>query len=80
MTQVLRKDWRDDMMRRMLEFKEHKRDKFEFVTTIPIAKKWLIIRLHDLGIQFVVHNLGAGVTKITTDAGICPKCHGKGRV
>ena len=52
----------------------------ELVTAVPMAKTWFVMQLTNYGIPFAVHQLGAGVTKITTDTQICSKCHGSGRV
>jgi len=50
----------------------------EVVGWAPGAK-WLVASLAKKNIGFRVHNLGAGVKRITTETDLCPKCHGSGR-
>ncbi len=53
---------------------------YERVATESVVKKWIVFNLTRKNISFRVHNLGAGVVKITTDTSICPKCHGTGKI
>lgn len=53
---------------------------YELTTGETIVKKWVILRLTAKNIAFTVHNIGCGVTKITTDGRVCPRCHGTGKV
>lgn len=41
------------------------------------AAQWLIKELDRRQIPFKVHNLGAGVTKVTTAVNECPACRRK---
>ena len=50
---------------------------YEMTISLPMAKKWVIFELDRRSIPFKVHNLGAGVAKITTDTDTCPCCKRK---
>ncbi len=47
---------------------------FERILTYPPSKAWLVTALASYNIPFKVYNLGAGVSRITTDTDTCPCC------
>jgi hypothetical protein len=62
------------------DFKMGISKKYEVVTSFNLAKQYVIETLNTQEIPFRVLPLGAGVTKITTETDICPKCKGTGRI
>jgi len=50
----------------------------EWTFSLSIPKKFIVISLSNKNIPFKVLNLGCGISKITTDTNICPKCKGSG--
>lgn len=80
MSYRLTDSWRDHQLNNIHAYKNNTKYSLELVTAESIAKAWFIMKLNEYGINFAVYNLGGGVTKITTDATICPKCKGTGRI
>lgn len=38
------------------------------------AVQWLITEMYRIGMPYKLINLGAGVTKVTSNTEVCPKC------
>lgn len=53
---------------------------WEKIETEPLCKKFIVIQLIKRNIPYKTFNMGAGVTKITNDTTICPKCKGLGKL
>lgn len=49
----------------------------DVISQYAINTQWLIVQLSKRNIPFKVHNLGAGVKRITTTTDICPCCKQK---
>ena len=77
---ILSIPWKEAENAKMVATVKKITPKYEYTTGDPATKKWIVLRLSNLGIPFALHNLGCGVVKITTDTCVCPKCHGTGRV
>lgn len=80
MTTTLSLRWIGEMKEKIDDFQAKNSGIFEVITGISARKKWIVIQLTKRNIGFRLLNLGAGVTKITTDTEVCPKCKGTGRV
>lgn len=80
MTTTLSLRWIGEMKEKIDDFQAKNSGIFEVITGISVRKKWIVIQLTKRNIGFRLLNLGAGVTKITTDTEVCPKCKGTGRV
>jgi hypothetical protein len=50
-----------------------------WVLSDPPAIKWIVSVLVTRNIPYRIIRCGGGVTKITTDTSICPKCGGAGK-
>ena len=50
------------------------RKPIDVTTGEPIVKKFLVSLLTCRNIPFKVHNMGCGVSRITTDTDTCPCC------
>lgn len=74
----LKEDWKKKWLNEMKNYTPHS-DPIELITGITQAKTWFVLQLTEHGIPFALHQLGAGITKITTDTQVCSKCHGTGR-
>lgn len=53
---------------------------YKVTTPHAIIKKWVVLTLIKKRIPYRVLNMGAGVSTITTETDICPKCKGLGRI
>jgi hypothetical protein len=71
--------WRDEIREAIEQHKEHAIG-FKETTGIPQAKKFIILTLVNKGVPFKVLDQGCGVTTITTETDVCPKCNGTGRI
>lgn len=82
MAYKLNPTWQADMKQQIAEYASDPqlRPHVSITTSIKLAATWLVMELHKHSIPFSVQNLGAGVTLVTTDTDMCPKCKGTGRV
>jgi len=71
--------WIDEMTEKMTSFRAGG-DPIEITTAESNVKSWMVINFDKFKIPFAVYSLGAGVSKITTDTQVCPKCKGSGRI
>jgi len=72
MAVLLSNRWKDHMMQRMDQALP-----IDETTGCNVAIRWLIINLSSRGTPFKLHNLGAGVKRVTTDTDTCPCCKRK---
>jgi hypothetical protein len=75
MSQRLNPIWAEKQKQLMLDSRDG--EPYELVESFPKGKTFVVTELAKLGIPFKVYNLGAGVSKITTDTDICPCCKRK---
>lgn len=71
---ILREEWKE-LQRRLIangKFIQHDCIRKD-------AAQFLVLELSQFNIPFKVINLGAGVTRITTEVDTCPKCKGTGK-
>ena len=69
MAKVVNKAWKNDMESLIFQHQP-----IDVTISFRPALQWLVIKLSNIGVGFKLHNLGAGVTRITTDTTICPCC------
>lgn len=73
MTSRINRRWLAEMQRQI-----DAGDRIDQVLPFPPSARSLIAALAAKGRAFKVVNLGAGVKRVTTDVGVCPKCNGTG--
>ena len=71
--------WREELSKDIALYKESGKH-FSRTTGIPVAKRYVVIRLTENAVPYRVLNRGCGVTTITTETDTCPKCSGTGRI
>ena len=69
MAQKISQKWKDETEAAILSGSP-----IDVTTAFRQATQWLVITLSRCGIPYKLHNLGCGVTRITTDTTICPCC------
>lgn len=69
MAKIVSERWKSEMESKIFQHSE-----IDVTTEFKSAIQWLVVKLSKLGIGFKLYNLGAGVTRITTDTTICPCC------
>ena len=72
MKMMLNPDWVKEMRR-----KRKMGELIDQTITSNLPAKWLIAYLSKNNTPFKIHNLGAGVKRITTDTDTCPICKKK---
>jgi len=60
-----------------VESKIFQHQPIDVISSSLVATQWLVSKLARLEIPFKIHNLGAGVKRITTDTDTCPYCKRK---
>ena len=70
MAKVINPDWKADMRSLMMQCQP-----IDVTTSFKAAVQWLVVELSKRGVPYKLHNLGAGVTRLTTDTTTCPCCN-----
>ena len=74
----IRREFQDQLLNEIIEFKKYGKA-IEHTTGESLIKKIIVIKLANNNIPFKVINLGAGLTKITTETNTGSKCNGTGK-
>lgn len=78
MTMRMNPAWAAEQRAAMGEYLAHQVP-YTITSHVPQVTKWLIAELVERNISYKLIKRGAGVTTITTDTNICPKCGGTGK-
>jgi hypothetical protein len=73
--------WKEELLEEINEIKERDASTKTISRTSSFkpAIQWMVTTLLNKNIPYKVINCGAGVTIVTGDVNLCPKCHGTGK-
>lgn len=69
MAKIINKEWQ----KKIIGLVNNNQVVDETIAFAP-ALKWLVLFLSSRDRPYAIHDIGAGVKRITTDTGICPCC------
>lgn len=78
----LRDSWVEEQLRKIEAVKNDTgfiKPVYSYTSSNSVVKRFIINALLKRSIPYKIIQHGAGITQITTETTICPKCGGKGR-
>jgi hypothetical protein len=69
MAKIVNEQWKADLRSALLQ-----NQPIDVTSAFRAAIQWLVVQLSNNGKPYKLHNLGAGVIRITTETTKCPCC------